>query len=304
MSWTKATDPREAPSTCQPVEIRIVPRARDIGGFEVRRALPSGKRQMVGPFIFFDQMGPADLEPGNGIDVRPHPHIGLATVTYLFQGEMVHRDSLGNALPIRPGAVNWMNAGKGITHSERTGQEARAAGGPLWGIQSWVALPESEEEGEPAFSHHAAGDLPLIEDDGRRIRLIAGTFDGIRSPVDPGWETLYADVGLQHGARLPIPADTEERAIYTVNGAIQIAGESFQAGQLLILRPGDRVEVQAETAARFMVFGGATMDSPRHIWWNFVSSSPDRIRQAAEDWRAGRFPGVPGDKEFIPLPEG
>jgi redox-sensitive bicupin YhaK (pirin superfamily) len=289
------------------IDTVIVPRTRDIGGFEVRRVLPSVQRRMVGPFVFFDQMGPATFEAGRGLDVRPHPHIGLATVTYLFDGEILHRDSLGTVQPIRPGAVNWMTAGRGIAHSERTGPEVRQRGGRLFGIQSWVALPAAHEETAPAFAHHGADALPLLEgDSGERVRLIAGSAWGRSAPVAVLSDLFYADAALDAGARLPLPADYEERAAYVAEGAITVDGQEFPAGQLVVFQPDADIVVETAAAgsgARVMVLGGAPMDGPRHIWWNFVSRSTERIEQAKEDWKAGRFPPVPGETEFIPLPE-
>jgi hypothetical protein len=288
------------------LETIIVPRTSDLGnGFEVRRALPSRQRRMVGPFIFFDQMGPIVLRAGTGLDVRPHPHIGLATVTYLFEGEILHRDSLGTVQPIQPGAVNWMTAGSGIAHSERTGPEVRARGGPLSGIQSWVALPQAHEETAPAFAHHDRDSLPVVEGEGAHVRLIAGTLWGARSPVRTVSAMFYADVRLEPGARLVLRAEHEERAAYLVEGSIELAGcgEAFVAGQLLIFRPGAEIVFSAQTAARLMLLGGELMDGPRHIWWNFVSSSKERIEQAKADWKEGRFAPVPAETEFIPLPE-
>ena len=285
------------------VDTVIVPRSRDIGDFEVRRALPSSRRRMVGPFVFFDQMGPAVLAPGKGLDVRPHPHIGLATVTYLFEGEILHRDSLGSVQPIEPGEVNWMTAGRGIVHSERSDERQRREESPLFGIQVWVALPKEAEETEPAFAHHGADELPVFDDDGARVRLIAGTLAGQRSPVRTFSEMFYADAVLSAGGRLPVSPEHEERAIYVATGAVEIAGQRFEAGRLLVLHPGDTVMIAAPEAARVLLLGGAPMDGPRHIWWNFVSSSRERIQAAAEDWRAGRFDPVPGETEFIPLPD-
>lgn len=286
------------------LEAVITPRSRDLGGFEVRRALPSPRRQMVGPFIFFDQMGPAIFTPGQGIDVRPHPHINLATVTYLFDGEILHRDSLGTMQPIRPGEVNWMTAGRGIAHSERTSAEVRARGAKVYGLQTWVALPAAHEETDPAFAHHGAEELPLIKDTDKTVRLIAGTLYGQASPVRTFGGIFYADAQLAAGGSLPIDPEHDERAVYTLAGEIEIAGQRFNAGNLLVFRPGDRITVKATSPARFMLLGGATMDGPRYIWWNFVSSRKERIEQAGDDWKAGRFPLVPGDdKEFIPLPE-
>jgi redox-sensitive bicupin YhaK (pirin superfamily) len=288
------------------IENVIVPRARDIGGFEVRRALPHQHRQMVGPFIFFDQMGPARIQPGHGIDVRPHPHIGLATVTYLFDGEILHRDTLGSVQKIRPGAINWMTAGRGIAHSERSDLTWREQGGPVWGIQTWVALPKAHEEAEPDFVHYADATLPIVEADAARLRVLTGSFAGATSPVTTLHETLYVDVQLDAVARFQIPRDAaEDRAIYVVDGAIEIGGVKFEAGRMLLLRAGDEIIVDAAdaSAARILLLGGATMDGPRHIWWNFVSSSQDRIDAAKADWKAGKFGQVPGETEFIPLPE-
>jgi redox-sensitive bicupin YhaK (pirin superfamily) len=303
MSWQPCPDPEVGDAPAGAIETIVSGRARDLGGFEVRRLLPSVRRRMVGPFIFFDEMGPATFPPGRGIDVRPHPHIGLATVTYLFEGEILHRDSLGTVQPIRPGDVNWMTAGRGIAHSERTGPETRSAGGRLAGIQAWVALPHDAEETAPAFAHHGRDGLPLLHDDGAEVRLIAGAFLGACSPVETRWETLYADAVLAPGARLPFPAGHEERAVYAVAGDIEITGHPVEPGQLLVLRPGRDVTIEARSPARLMLLGGAAMDGPRHVWWNFVSSSRERIEQAKADWTAGRFDRVPGDPEFIPLPE-
>jgi len=282
----------------------IVPRTRDLGdGFEVRRALPSPQRRMVGPFVFFDQMGPTLLRGGRGLDVRPHPHIGLATVTYLFDGEILHRDSLGTVQPIRPGAVNWMTAGRGIVHSERTPPEMRTGESRLFGIQTWVALPKDQEKTEPGFAHHGADVLPVIEGEGKRVRLIAGSLYGKRAPVEIFSDMFYADAALSGAAALEIPADYGERALYTAEGRIALGGETFEPGQLLLFRPGETVVVEALGAAKMILFGGEPMDGPRHVWWNFVSSSAERIEAAKADWKAGRFPLVPGETEFIPLPE-
>ncbi|WP_029031088.1 pirin family protein [Salinarimonas rosea] len=303
MSTEHADDPVPGdPHSCDAIETVIVPRARDIGSFEVRRALPSARKQMVGPFIFFDQMGPAEFLLGAGMDVRPHPHIGLATVTYLFDGEIVHRDSLGTELPIRPGALNLMTAGRGITHSERTSADLRTTGSKLFGIQSWVALAERDEEGDPGFVHYGADALPIVEGEGKSVRLVAGAALGARSPVRTSTETIYADAALEAGAVVPFDTDWEERAIYTVSGEVEIAGDRFGPGRLLVFRPGDRIAIRAATPARFMMLGGEPMDGPRYIWWNFVSSRRERIEEAKNDWRAGRFAMVPGETEFIPLP--
>jgi redox-sensitive bicupin YhaK (pirin superfamily) len=290
------------------LETIVVTRVRDlVGGFKVRRALPSARRRMVGPFVFLDQMGPEVLSAGRGLDVAPHPHIGLATVTYLFTGELLHRDSLGTVQLIRPGEVNWMSAGRGIAHSERTPQQARAAGSDLFGIQSWVALPVRHEEDEPGFAHHGASELPLVEGEGLRVRLIAGALYGARSPAETLSEMFYADAELGPGARLPVPAEHEERAAYVVGGTVALRGDggTFGAGRLLVFKPGAEITLEATGAspARVMLLGGEPMEGGRHIWWNFVSSSSERIEQAKEDWKAGRFAPVPDETEFIPLPE-
>jgi hypothetical protein len=285
------------------IESVIVPRARDLGGFEVRRALPAAERQMVGPFIFFDQFGPVLMRAGQGIDVRPHPHIGLATVTWLFDGAIYHRDSLGSQQPIAPGELNWMTAGRGIVHSERTAAAELARDRQVFGIQSWVALPKAFEETAPAFEHVAMDRLPLIEDRGVVVRVVAGSVYGARSPVKTHSDLFYADVRMTAGSVLPLPADHEERGIYIAEGEIAIADQSFAAGRLLVFRPGDAISVKALSDARIMLLGGEPMDGPRHIWWNFVSSSKDKIEAAKDDWKRGRFAIVPGDdKDFIPLP--
>jgi redox-sensitive bicupin YhaK (pirin superfamily) len=305
MSWSPCPDPKLGDrATAEAIETLIVPRAVDLGEMEVRRALPSTKRQMVGPFIFFDQMGPAEFLTDQGIDVRPHPHINLATLTYLFEGEILHRDSLGTEQAIEPGAVNWMRAGRGIVHSERTAEQRRRNGQRLFGIQTWMALPEDREEDDPAFLHHGTGALPLIEADGVTARLIAGSALGKTSPLKTASETLYADVQLAQGRSMPIDPAYEERALYTISGEIEVAGNSFAPAQLLVLRPGDAITVKARSDARFMLFGGAPMDGPRYIWWNFVSSRRERIEAAKEEWARGRFDTVPGDEaDFIPLPQ-
>lgn len=305
MSWQPCDDPQPGDQqSCDLIEHVIVPRARDLGGFEVRRALPSAKKQMVGPFIFFDQMGPAEFLIGSGIDVRPHPHIGLATVTYLFEGEIFHRDSLGSALAIRPGELNLMTAGNGIVHSERETSEATQQTRRMFGLQAWAALPKSHEEQAPAFVHHGSGELPRIEGDGKRVRVIMGSLYGETSPADFPHASFYAEAVLSPGAVLPLDADYDERAVFVASGEIDIAGDTFASGQLLVFRPGDRISILANSNARLMLLGGEPMDGPRHIWWNFVSSSKDRIRAAKEDWKQGRYPLVPGDEtDFIPLPD-
>lgn len=305
MSWNPTEDPQPGDvHACDALEQVIVPRARDLGGFSVRRALPAAGKQMVGPFIFFDQMGPAEFLIGTGIDVRPHPHIGLATVTYLFDGEIMHRDSLGSAIAIKPGELNLMAAGSGIVHSERTSREQKALGPRLFGIQAWAALPKSHEENAPSFAHFDAGRLPRISGEGKTVRLIMGQMFGQTSPTDFPHPCFYAEAVLAPGAVLPLDADYDERAVYIASGEIDIAGETFAAGRLLVFRPGDRISILATAQSRLMLLGGEPMDGPRHIWWNFVSSSKDRIEAAKADWKAKRFPFVPGDTdEFIPLPE-
>ncbi len=282
----------------------IVPRSVDLGDFIVRRALPSAQARMVGPFVFLDHMGPAVFRSGAGVDVRPHPHIGLATLTYLFDGEIVHRDSLGTAVAIRPGEVNLMTAGRGIVHSERTAPERKASGGSLHGLQCWLGLPAAQEETDPAFAHHGVEELPMVCDSDKAVRVVAGTLYGARSPVATASETVFADATLRAGAALPVDAHYEERSVYVVDGEIEIAGDRFSLGQLLVLRPGDPVAVTAVSDAHIVIAGGAAMDGPRHLWWNFVSSRKERIEQAKAEWAAGRFAKVPGDDiEFIPLPE-
>jgi redox-sensitive bicupin YhaK (pirin superfamily) len=311
MSWNPALDP-DIPigDAVDAIEAVIVPRARDLGGFEVRRALPSAARQMVGPFIFFDQMGPAEFLTGQGIDVRPHPHIGLATVTYLMRGRIHHRDSLGTDQWIEPGAVNWMVAGQGITHSERTDGDARAKPHSLFGLQTWVALPKDREDDPAAFVHAPREALPELEGEGKQVRLILGTAWGQRAPVQVLSETFYADAVLDPGAALPLPDDHEDRGVDVLGGEISVGGQTLAAGGMLLFRPGERSSVRAGgQGARLMLLGGATMDGPRHIWWNFVASSRERIDAAKEAWRAGdwahgRFRLPPGDDgEFIPAPE-
>ena len=306
MSFFPGQDPAAGDKyQCEAIKQVIVPRTADLGdGFSVRRALPSTQSRMVGPFVFFDHFGPVIFRSGNGLDVRPHPHIGLATVTYLFDGEIMHRDSLGTEVPILPGEVNWMTAGRGIVHSERTGPERRATGDSLHGLQMWVALPATKEEIDPAFAHHGVGDFPMVRDNGKRVRVVLGSAYGEGSPVATTSATLFADVHLKAGSALPLDADHEERAIYLLDGALDIAGDRFEPGRLLVFKPGDHITIRALADSHFVVFGGEPMDGPRHIWWNFVSSRKDRIEQAKADWKAGHFGKVPGDEiEFIPLPD-
>ncbi len=284
--------------------IRVIdPRSRDLGGFEVRRILPIAKQRMVGPFVFYDHLGPAVFPAGKGIDVRPHPHIGLATVTYLFEGELMHRDSLGFAQQIRPGDVNWMTAGRGIVHSERSSPEARDRDLTLHAIQSWVALPRSHEETEPSFHHYGAETLPSLEIDGVRLRLIAGSAYGKTSPVKVFSPTFYLAAEMPAGASLILPSEHEERAVHVAAGAVNVEGRSLKVGQMAVFTAGAEITFRAEAESRVMLLGGAAMDGERHIWWNFVSSSKDRIEQAKADWKDGRFDAVPGETEFIPLPD-
>jgi redox-sensitive bicupin YhaK (pirin superfamily) len=292
------------------IETVIIPRARDLGGFEVRRALPSAQRQMVGPFIFFDQMGPAEFLTGQGIDVRAHPHIGLGTVTYLMKGRLHHRDSLGTDAWIEPGAVNWMLAGQGITHSERTDGEARRAPLSMFGLQTWLALPKSHEDDAAGFIHLPKAALPELEGEGKEVRLILGTAWGATVPLQMPSEVFYADARLAPGAAIPLPDNHEDRGVYVLEGEVSVGGQTFDAGRMLVFRPGDRVSVRAgDRGARIMLLGGATMDGPRFIWWNFVASSKDRIDAAREAWRAGdwqhgRFRLPPADDtEFTPAPD-
>jgi redox-sensitive bicupin YhaK (pirin superfamily) len=304
MSWLPDKDPILGDrQSCDALELVVVPRVRDLGGFSVRRALPHGKRQMVGPFIFFDQMGPVQFMAGQGMDVRPHPHIGLATVTYLFDGRIMHRDSEGNSQEIVPGAMNLMTAGRGIAHSERTPDGPRHSGQKMLGIQSWIALPEAHEETAPSFQHFEAEVLPVVADAGVRARIIAGRAFGAEAPVESLSNWFYVEVVLEAGAGVPLDPDYEERAIYIVDGEIEIAGERFEGPRLLIFRPGDRIAVRAVQAARLLLLGGTALEGPRYIWWNFVSSRKERIDQAKEDWKTGRFAPVPDETEFIPLPE-
>ncbi|NIZ60124.1 hypothetical protein DL239_03930 [Sedimentitalea sp. CY04] len=310
MSWNPSLEPQTPDAgNLDAIETVIIPRARDLGGFEVRRALPAPRRQMVGPFIFFDQAGPAEFLTGQGIDVRPHPHIGLGTVTYLYDGEFEHRDSLGTHQMIYPGEVNWMVAGQGVTHSERTSEATRRGESKLFGIQTWIALPESHEETGASFEHHSKTALPLLEGEGKEVRLILGNAWGEKAPVTMYSETFYADVVLQPGAKLPLPDDHEDRGLYITQGSVEIAGDTFESGRMMVFRPGDAITVTAGPhGARLMALGGETMNGPRHIWWNFVASSKDKIEEAkaawaAGDWEQGRFQLPPGDdQEFIPLP--
>ncbi|MET3793073.1 pirin family protein [Aquamicrobium terrae] len=306
MSFFPGNDPNVGDAfACDQIELMVIPNARDIDGFQVRRALPTARRRLVGPFIFFDRMGPAILRAGDALDVRPHPHIGLSTVTYLFDGKIRHRDSLGTEMVIEPGDVNLMTAGRGIVHSERTPEELRGAPMSVSGLQTWLALPDDKEEVEPLFDHTVKAELPRFEADGVKGRVVIGSFEGMHSPVKVASKTLYADVRLDAGASVRIPQDAEERAIYTLDGEVSISGDTFPADRLLVFKPGDEIVVSSERGAHFMLFGGDSLGSKRYIWWNFVSSSKERIEQAKEEWRTGRFDIVPGDEEeFVPLPQG
>ncbi|GGA60020.1 pirin family protein [Pelagibacterium lentulum] len=305
MTWLPHHDPILGDKqSCDALELVVVPRTRDLGdGFAVRRALPHGKRQMVGPFIFFDHFGPVQFIPGQGMDVKPHPHIGLATVTYLFDGKIMHRDSEGNVQEIVPGAMNLMTAGRGITHSERTPEIERAAGQKMLGLQSWIALPKDREEIDPGFQHFSSRDLPIVTDNGVRARIIAGKAFGKSSSVSTVSDWFYVEVTLGAGMSAPLDNDYEERAIYLVEGEVEIAGDMFEGPRLLVFRPGDPISVKATKPSRMMFLGGTALEGPRYIWWNFVSSSQERIEQAKEDWKMARFGAVPDETDFIPLPE-
>jgi redox-sensitive bicupin YhaK (pirin superfamily) len=283
--------------------ILIAPVTHDLGAFTVRRTLPSRGRTMVGPFIFVDQIGPARMDPGVGMDVRPHPHINLSTVTYLFEGAIGHRDSLGTAQVIEPGAINLMTAGRGIVHSERTPQEERTAGSPIYGMQTWLALPDGREDIDPAFEHVASGGLPIIEAPGVNVRVLMGSLWGKTAAVSQHAATIYADLQLDAGASIPIDAEADERALLLVEGEANVDGVPLEAFTLSVLAPGAAMTLTATRPSRLMLLGGEAFTTPRHVWWNFVSSSRDRINQAKQDWQAGNFPLVPGDEhEFIPIP--
>lgn len=314
MSWNPSLDNHDIDATkLDSIETLIIPRSRDIGDFEVRRALPSPQRQMVGPFIFFDQAGPAEFITGQGIDVQPHPHIGISTVTYLFKGQFQHRDSTGANQSIEPGEVNWMIAGKGVTHSERTSPKIRQNPSSLFGIQTWVALPEHAEDMPPEFEHYGKHELPLLEAEGKQVRLIIGTAWGETAPTKTLSETLYADAILEAGAALPLPDNHEDRGIYIADGSLIVAGDHFEKGQMMVFKPEDIISVQAGAAgARLILLGGATMNEKRYIWWNFVSSSREKIQQAKQAWADGAVDGwqngmfkLPSDddQDYVKLPE-
>ncbi|WP_320199051.1 pirin family protein [Agrobacterium sp. rho-13.3] len=307
MSFFPGNDPAAGDAfACDAIENLIIPRSSDIGGFAVRRALPTRERRLVGPFIFFDRMGPAILKAGEALDVKPHPHIGLSTVTYLFDGEIKHRDSLGTELVIRPGDINLMTAGRGIVHSERTPENLRGHPLSMSGLQTWLALPDNKEEIAPDFDHTAREALPLIDAVGATGRVVIGAFAGYKSPVKTFTDTLYVDLTLQAGVKVPLSTDHEERAIYILSGSLDVAGDVFAADQLIVFRAGDDITLKGGlSGCHIMIFGGAAVNSKRYIWWNFVSSSKERIEKAKDEWRTGRFDIVPGDEEeFVPLPQG
>lgn len=295
---TAATQPSE-----NPVSAVIIPRTRDIGDFEVRRALPASELRAIGPFIFFDQMGPVVFQKGQAMDVRPHPHIGISTITWLFEGAIQHKDSLGSDVIIHPGEVNWMTSGSGIVHSERSPAAARLGNAQLAGIQAWVALPKAKEEMAPAFQNYSAASIPHLDDKGIQVTLIAGSAFGKTSPVLTQSETLYAELTLAANSVIVIPPIAEERGVYVYSGELEIAGIKYKAGTLAALKPDIAVSIKALTNSGCMLLGGDTLDAPRHLYWNFVSSDLDRIEQAKQDWREQRFTMVDGDPEFIPLPE-
>lgn len=303
MSIQPCNEPTCSAGSAGAIELLIEPRAKDLGDFEVRRVLPASERRRIGPFVFFDHMGPARFAPGHGVNVRPHPHIGLSTLTYLFDGTILHRDSLGHVQPITPGAANWMTAGRGIVHSERTPEELVATGSTLHGLQVWLGLPRALEEMEPSFVHHPQGALPRVERPGVALHVVAGSAFGQRSPVETASETLYLAGQMERGAELDLPDEAEERAVYVAEGAIELAGETVKTGTMAVLRSGASAQIVARETTRIVVIGGAPLDGERHVWWNFVSSTQERIERAKSDWREGRFGKVPGETEFIPLPE-
>ena len=304
MSFFPGKDPKPGDKIASDaIETMVLASAKDIGGFEVRRALPTAKRRMVGPFIFFDQIGPAILTPEKMLDVRPHPHIGLATVTYLFDGKIRHRDSLGTEMVIAPGDVNLMTAGRGIVHSERTPEELRGDPMAMSGLQTWIALPEKDEDMAPAFANVRSSQLPVYTEKNLAMRVIMGSFAGMKAPVPTYSDTVYVDLRLGAGQAFTLPADIEERAVYILSGEVDVYGDRFGEHRLLVFKPGDEIVLKAATDSHFMLLGGASIGSKRYIWWNFVSSSQEKIEQAKEEWRTGRFDTVPGDEEeFIPLP--
>ncbi|MEQ8603009.1 MAG: pirin family protein [Marivibrio sp.] len=304
MSWSAATDPIcTEPGACDPVDLVISPIEHDIGGLSVRRVLPTKEAPAVGPFVFFDQMGPATLAADSPLSVRPHPHIGLSTLTWMIEGSIMHRDSLGYAQEIVPGAVNWMTAGSGVVHSERTPERLRGRETRLYGLQVWMALPTAYEESAPSFQHYPANQIPIVEGEGWRASIVAGRAWEKTSPVTVFSPTLYADVEASAGATLTIDAEHQQRAVYVLEGSVEVGGKTFDAGRMLVLRPALSVSVRTPAGARLILIGGEPLDGPRHKFWNFVSSRRARIDAAKRDWREGRFPKVPGDEDdFIPLP--
>jgi len=305
MSWLPDNDPqcleRNTPETA--IDLVIAPNMRDIGDFSVRRVLPAPKQRAVGPFVFFDHMGPATFGPGQALAVPPHPHIGLATLTYLYEGSIVHRDSLGFRQLIAPGAVNWMSAGRGIVHSERSPEHLLEETHALAGLQVWVALPKQHEQTAPSFVHYSVSSLPVLEEQGVSVRVVAGECFGLRSRLDTLSPLFYADIALAPGGRIKIDADYVERALYLVSGSVMIDGEEYEDKQMLVLKPGAEIIVSSHYGADLVAVGGEPLDGPRHVWWNFVASDRDLIEQAKEDWRNGQFGQVPGDSEYIPLPQ-
>jgi len=285
------------------IETVIEGRTRDLGGFTVARILPALTHRSVGPVVFFDHMGPAAFAPGHGIDVRPHPHIGLATVTYLFDGAIVHRDSLGFVQPIEPGAINWMTAGRGIAHSERTGPDLRASGSSLHGLQLWVALPRAFEEIDPSFRHYPKTSLPELTLDGARVKVLVGNVYGASSPVETLSSLFYVEARLPTGTSLAIPTGPDERAAHVAEGVVECDGKRIEASRMIVFAKGSTPTLRSESGARIMLLGGEPLDGPRHLWWNFVSSSQERIEKAKRDWADGRFRPIPGETEFTPLPD-
>lgn len=286
---------------CPAIRCLLEPVEKDLGGFSVRRLLPAAGLQAVGPFVFFDHLGPARFAPGRGIDVRPHPHIGLATITYLFEGEILHRDNLGSVQPIQPGAVNWMTAGRGIVHSERTPPTIRARGHTLHALQLWVALPASEEETDPAFCHYDAAELPEKTDQGGNVRVMIGSAFGLESPVRTFSQTLYAEVNIKAGAKFILPDHVEELGVYLIAGRLSVAGVILPSHTMAVFNPSADIELCAEQDLRLVIIGGQPLGK-RTIWWNLVASRKELIEKAKRDWQAGSFPQVPGETEFIPLP--
>ena len=302
MSVREAETPQCSNATCPTIKQIIEPKEKDLGGFSVRRVLPANEYKRVGPFIFFDHMGPSHFKAGDGVDVRPHPHIGLSTLTFLFEGGMMHLDSLGYVQEIAPGAVNWMTAGSGIVHSERTPEALRATGYDLHGIQSWIALPDGEEEIAPSFTHIPASDLPVIEVDGCTLTLIAGSAFNRSSPVTTHSPLFYLHTQAPAGTRIPLPIGYDERALYVVEGEIDVDGSPFGNHHMVIIEPGANPDIRAKSATRAMLLGGAPLASDRIVWWNFSASSQARIEQAKQDWLDGKFAPIEGETEFIPLP--